>query len=111
MRPSSHDYPRLPLVHTRLPAPAPRLPVVHGVARALLVHVVVLPARVVHVCRTCYFACRRACCFARTVVCVLFRMLLARVIVCVNQYLRALIKSFCFIVYVKSFINCLVVSY
>jgi hypothetical protein len=41
----------------------------------------------------------------------LFRMLLARVVVRVNRYLRALIKSFCYIVHVKSLINCLVVGY
>jgi hypothetical protein len=75
----------------------------------LLAHVVVLPAR-----RSCVshvlFACRRAYCFARTVACVLFRMLLARIVVRVN-HLRALIKSFCYFIHVKSLINCLVVGY
>jgi hypothetical protein len=48
---------------------------------------------------------------ARTAACVLFRMLLAHIVVRVNRYLRALIKSFCYFIHVKSLINCLVVGY
>jgi hypothetical protein len=59
--------------------------------RALLAHVVALPARVVHACCTCYFTCCR----------VLIHMLFAHIVVRVNRYLRALIKSFHHIVHVK----------
>jgi hypothetical protein len=50
--------------------------------RALLAHVVALPARVVRACRAYYFACCH----------VLIHMLFAHIVVPINRYLRALIK-------------------